>query len=230
MRGEIWLSLAAVVLAGGAAQAQEVGEAAAASLYGPSKADVAAAPSNDEVMAAWPAKAAARRTEGSAVARCTAAPSGVLSDCQVMLQRPEGAGFGEALLALAPKYRMKPAAEADRPAGTEVVISASWPAADTPPDWRVQPKPGDFATTATPAISHGHLAGRAVMNCLLGKLGTTHQCVVVYQNPPGKGFGTMLLRFAPYLKLKPALVAGKPVVYGVNIPMNFGPPVANLTY
>ncbi|MDB5428464.1 MAG: hypothetical protein JWR43_2439, partial [Phenylobacterium sp.] len=53
---------------------------------------------------------------------------------------------------------------------------------------------------------------------------------VVYQNPPGKGFGTMLLRFAPYLKLKPALVAGKPVVYGVNIPMNFGPPVANLTY
>ncbi|HEX4709161.1 hypothetical protein [Phenylobacterium sp.] len=229
-RNVTWVSLAAVALLSGAARAQELGEPAAASLYGPSKADVAAVPSNEEVMAAWPAKAAARRTEGSAVARCTAAASGALSDCQVMLQRPDAAGFGEALLGLAPKYRMRPAAEADRPAGTNVVISASWPAADTPPDWQVQPKPGDFVTTATDAITHERLSGRAVMNCLLGKLGTTHQCVVVYQNPPGKGFGTLLLRFAAYLKLKPALVAGKPIVYSVNIPMDFGPPVANLIY
>ncbi|HEV7385952.1 MAG TPA: hypothetical protein VGN89_13815, partial [Phenylobacterium sp.] len=128
---------------------------------------------------------------------------------------------------LAPKYRLKPLAEGS---ARTVVITAAWPVADTPADWRVQPKPGDFVTTATDAISHEHLSGRAVMNCLVGKLGTTYQCMVIYQNPPGKGFGTLLLRFAAYLKLKPALVAGQPISYGVNIPMTFGAPNSRLIF
>jgi hypothetical protein len=142
-----------------------------------------------------------------------------------MLER--GSGSGAALVALAPKYRLRPAADASV---RTVVITAAWPVADTPADWQVQPKPGDFVTTATDVIAHDHLSGRAVMNCLVGKLGTTYQCMVIYQNPPGKGFGTLLLRFAAYLKLKPALVAGRPISYGVNVPMDFGAPNSRLNY
>nr|MEA2798789.1 hypothetical protein [Phenylobacterium sp.] len=220
------LALSALVLcAAGTAAAQELGESGPASLYGAPAQDIAALPTAADIKALWPPAAAARQAEGSAVASCTAVPAGALTGCQVMLER--GSGFGAALVALAPKYRLKPVAEGT---ARTVVITAAWPVADTPADWRVQPKPGDFATTATDVIAHEHLSGRAVMNCLVGKLGTTYQCMVIYQNPPGKGFGTLLLRFAAYLKLKPALVAGRPISYGVNIPMNFGAPVANLIY
>ncbi len=220
------LALCALVLcAAGTATAQELGEPGPASLYGAPTQDIAALPTAADITALWPPAAAARKSEGSAVASCTAAPSGALTDCHVMLER--GSGFGAAVLALAPKYRLKPVAEGS---ARTVVITAAWPVADTPADWRVPPKPGDFATTATDVIAHDHLSGRAVMNCLVGKLGTTYQCMVIYQNPPGKGFGTLLLRFAPYLKLKPAIVAGRPISYGVNIPMTFGAPVANLIF
>jgi hypothetical protein len=216
---------ALAVCAAGTAAAQELGESGPVSLYGAPAGDIAALPTAADVMALWPPAAAARKAEGSAVASCTVGPSGALTDCQVMLER--GSGSGAALVALAPKYRLKPMAEGS---ARTVVITAAWPVADTPADWRVQPKPGDFVTTATDAISHEHLSGRAVMNCLVGKLGTTYQCMVIYQNPSGKGFGTLLLRFAAYLKLKPAAAAGRPISYGVNIPMTFGAPTSRLIY
>jgi len=220
--------LAALVAA--PAGAQELGSLSAASVYGPDEGDAATVPTNAQIVAAWPARAAARQTGGSAVAQCRAAPSGELTSCQVVLQRPDGQGFGEALLSLAPRYRLQPLPAAERPDGSDAIITASWPAPDTAPDWRVPPKAGDFATTATDAAAKSGAGGRAVMNCLEGKLGTLYQCVVLYQEPAGKGFGTMLLRFAAYLRLKPALMEGKPIVYGINIPMTFGKPTSRFIY
>jgi hypothetical protein len=173
-------------------------------------------------MAAWPARARAKGLGGSAAAHCVADMAGVLSDCKLMLERSH-AGFGDALLSLAPKFRLRYAPEGKRPAQSDVVITATWPAFDTPPDWRVQPKPGDFSTSATNAAWRSGGAGEAVMNCLEGKLGALHDCVVVYQSPPGKGFGAMLLRFQGFLRLKPAMADGKPVATGVNIGIDFRP-------
>jgi hypothetical protein len=119
-------------------------------------------------------------------------------------------------MALASRYRLKPAE--GRTAGAEVVISASWPVAERQVDWQVPPKAGDFATTTTPAAWKYGKPGSAVMNCLVGRLGTTYDCMVTYQEPMGKGFGAMVLRLAPYFKLKPATVAGKPVPAAVNFP------------
>jgi hypothetical protein len=206
----------------GAAGAQELGHPEAASLFGPFAGEAAAQPTNAEVTAAWPAAARAKGLGGSAVARCVADMSGVLSECQVMLERSH-AGFGAALLSLAPKYRLRYAAEGKRPERAEVIITATWPAFDTPPDWRVQPKPGDFSTSATPAAWRSGGSGTAVMNCLEGKLGTLYDCTVVYQAPANKGFGAMLLRFQGFLRLKPAMVAGKPMPTGVNIGITFAP-------
>jgi hypothetical protein len=172
-------------------------------------------------MAAWPAAAAARKQSGNALAACKADMAGKLSGCRLMVERPSNAGFGEALLALAPKYRLRYAAEGARPAQADVLISASWPVPDTVPDWRVQPKPGDFMTSATDAVWRTNGPLYAVMNCLLGKLGTLYQCMVVYQDPPGVGLGEMTLRFAPYLQFKPAMLSGKPMPVGLTIPFNY---------
>ncbi|MFI4966271.1 MAG: hypothetical protein ACHP9T_12985 [Caulobacterales bacterium] len=208
-----------------AASAQQFGQPEAASLFGPAAEDLASRPSNAEVMAAWPEKARAKGVGGSAVAHCLADMAGVLSDCKIMLERSH-AGFGQALLSLAPRFHLRYAAEGQRPEHVDAIITASWPVFDTPPDWRTPPKPGDFSTTTTVAAWRTGEPGAAVMNCLEGRLGTLYDCMAVYQDPPGKGFGAMLLRFQGFLRLKPALIGGKPVETGVNIVMTFRPMAA----
>jgi hypothetical protein len=156
------------------------------------------------------------------VAHCQVDTGGELSDCQIMLERSHG-GFGAALISLAPRFRLKHAAEGKRPDHSEAIITASWPVFDTAPDWRTPPKPGDFSTTTTTAAWRTGKPGLAVMNCLEGRLGTLYDCAAVYQDPPGKGFGAMLLRFQSFLRLKPAMVAGRPVETGLNIAITFHP-------
>ena len=191
---------------------------APAEVQGPYADQRLSTPSDAELMAAWPAAAAARKTPGNALALCTADLEGQLGGCRVMVQRPAGAGFGDALLALAPKYRLRPAKSGDRPPAAVVLITANWPIADTPPAWQVEPKPGDFATSASQHVWNSPTPVRADMNCLMGKLGTLYQCVVVYEDPPGTGFGAMVLRLGPYLKFKPAMLNGQPVAVGVTLP------------
>lgn len=212
----------ALNLAATGACAQQLGETEAASLFGPFAGDLVSSPGKAEVEAAWPARARAKGLGGSAVARCLVDIGGELSGCQVMLERSH-AGFGAALVSLAPKFRLKYAAEGKRPAASEAIITASWPVFDTAPDWRTPPKPGDLSTTTTPAAWRTGKPGYAVMNCLEGRLGTLYDCVAVYQDPPGKGFGAMLLRFQGLLRLKPAMVTGKPVETGLNIAITFHP-------
>jgi hypothetical protein len=167
--------------------------------------------------------AKARDLGGSAVMHCLADPAGKLTDCGVMIERSH-AGFGAALLSLAPKFAVRPAINGQRQGRADVVVTATWPLSDTPANWEVPPKPGDFSTTYTYSAWKSPEPGEAVMNCLEGRLGSLHDCMVVYQDPPGKGFGTMLLRFQSYLRLKPAQRDGKAIDTGINIAMNFGVP------
>jgi hypothetical protein len=221
MRRTLAAAMAAVVCAAaGSAGAAGLQGWRPAGVHGPYAEEVLSRPTDAELLAAWPAAAAASKTPGDAIAACKANLEGAISDCQVLVQRPAKAGFGEALLSLAPKYRLKPATKS-RPALADVLISASWPIPDTAPDWLVEPKPGDFATSSNKAFVHRDGPASAYMHCLLGKLGTFYQCVVVYQDPPGIGLGQMLLRFATYLKFKPAMLNGAPLPVGVTFGFNF---------
>lgn len=222
MRRTLAASVAAVACcAAGDAGAGSLQGWRPAGVHGPYADEVLSRPTDAELLATWPAAAAASKLPGDAIAACKANLDGEISDCRVMVQRPAKSGFGESLLSLAPKYRLKPAARGARPALADVLISASWPIPDTAPDWRVEPKPGDFATSGNKAFLHRDGPASAYMHCLLGKLGTFYQCVVVYQDPPGIGLGQMLLRFATYLKLKPAMLHGEPLPVGVTFGFNF---------
>jgi hypothetical protein len=204
------------------AQAQEIRGWKPAEISEPFADQTGALPSAAELMAAWPVKAAQKQTEGNAIARCKADAEGALSACELVAERPARAGFGEALLSLAPRYRLTPAPKGERPPDAPVLISASWPVPDVAPAWRVEPKAGDFATTASPAFWKLNQPGMALMNCLLGAAGTLYDCKVVFQYPQGVGLGQMALRFAPFLLYKPALKDGKPVKVGVTLPFHFG--------
>jgi hypothetical protein len=206
----------ALSLVAAGAQAQVLSGLGATHVYGPFAHQVVAKPSDAEVMAAWPAAAKAKGVTGSAAMHCLADAAGAMTDCQVMIERSH-AGFGQALLSLAPQYRVKPAASADH---ADVVITATWPAPDTAVDWQQPPKPGDFATTMTPAAWRAG-KGHAVMNCLVARMGALHDCMVIYQDPPSKGFGAMALRFQGFLRLKPATLGGMPIASGEDIVFNF---------
>jgi hypothetical protein len=212
----------ALPLVASSAHAQVLAGLGATHVYGAFAEQLATAPSDAEVMAAWPAAAKAKGLGGSAVMHCMADIGGALSGCQITLERSH-AGFGQALLSLAPRYRLTHAPEGKRPEATEVVVTATWPAPQTAVDWETPPKPGDFGTNMTPAAWRAGGEGRAVMNCLSAKLGALHDCTVVYQEPAGKGFGAMALRFQGFLRLKPATVDGKPVASGLDIAFDFRP-------
>ncbi|THD62879.1 hypothetical protein [Phenylobacterium sp.] len=222
------LSLTGLSLAGPAA-AQHLSGLGATHVYGPVADQLATQPSDDEVMAAWPARARAKDLGGSAVMRCVADSAGALSGCHVMLERSH-AGFGDALVSLAPKYRLKPAEPGQRPDGAEVVVTATWPAPETPVDWQTAPKAHDFATTMTPAVQRSGGRGVAVMNCLAAQMGALHDCTVVYQAPAAVGYGTMALRFQGFLQLKPATLQGKRIASGVDIVFNFHPMAPGETF
>jgi hypothetical protein len=211
-----------LALVAGQAAAQGLSGLGATHIYGPVAHQFAAYPSDAEVTAVWPAKAKAKGLGGSAVMHCVADANDNLSDCQIMLERNH-AGFGAALLSLAPKYRLRRVPEGQRPANADVVVTATWPAPETPVDWVQQPKPGDFSTTTTVAAWRAGGEGEAVMNCLVARMGALHDCMAIYQNPPGKGFGQMLLRFQGFLRLKPATVGGKPIETGEDIAIDFRP-------
>jgi hypothetical protein len=215
-------SALALAFLGAAASAQGLSGLGATHIHGQPRDQIRSYPSDAEVMAVWPAAAKAKGLGGSAVMHCVADDAGALTDCQLMLERNH-AGFGPALLSLAPRYHLRPANGGKRPNGDEVVVTATWPAPDTPVEWQEKPKPGDFSTTLTTAAWRAGGEGQAVMNCLIARLGAMHDCMVIYQSPAGKGFGSMALRFQGLLKLKPATVAGKPIATGEDIVFDFRP-------
>jgi hypothetical protein len=73
---------------------------------------------------------------GRAAMRCKVQAAGALGDCQVILERPTGAGFGQAILSLAADYRVDLSARQTGRVGRSVITELiSTFDADTAPEW-----------------------------------------------------------------------------------------------
>ena len=84
----------------------------------------------------YPAAAKAAGQEGRATIACRVDGEGRLGMCQLINEAPLGAGFGEAALALAAKFQMKPLDREGRPtsgADVRIPIRFTLPAAETAP-------------------------------------------------------------------------------------------------
>jgi len=73
--------------------------------------DWLAKPSGQDMAELYPKEAAQNRVEGSALLSCDVDATGALVNCAASAETPPGAGFGAAVLALAPKFRMRPMAK-----------------------------------------------------------------------------------------------------------------------
>jgi len=185
----------------------------------------ASRPSDAQVEAARPAGQA--QAIGRAAMTCKARADGAISDCRLRLDSPAGAGFGAALLALAPQYRLNLAAPHAPAAGQEVWASDVWPApgrgpGDRQADWVRKPTQSEILKVWPAAAWAKGEGGQGTISCLVSLQGAVSDCRVDEEDPPGQGVGAAALGLAPHFRLTTWTAEGLPTVGGtIGIPLRY---------
>jgi TonB family protein len=78
-------------------------------------------PNGSDLVRFYPPKALALRMDGKAIMRCRVGRTGALSACAIVRESPQGAGFGNATLQMAPLFQMKPMSVDGRPVAGGIV-------------------------------------------------------------------------------------------------------------
>ncbi len=173
---------------------------------------------------AYPAAALAKGLAGEATVLCHPASTGWLVDCKVETEEPVGEGFGQAMISMAQRNRLKPAVARRYGPSAWLRYQGSFSEADlndSPADWLKQPTPDQLnAAWPTKALKAG-IGGSATISCKVNLTGAMELCRVESETPQNMDFGAAALLLAPAFRMKPATKDGKPVVSGVRIPINF---------
>jgi protein TonB len=72
-------------------------------------------PSPTEFARYYPPEAYAKGISGHAMVKCQVAADGSMTNCLVVSESPEGLGFGDAMLKIAPHFRMKLLSKSGQP-------------------------------------------------------------------------------------------------------------------
>lgn len=201
--------------------------------------DWAEKPTGEDMAALYPPEAVKSGLEGRATIGCVTTAEGLLADCQVVAEDPPGAGFGDAAVALAAKFRMQPMTkDGQAVAGGKVRIPivfrlpapASAPAAASgqpqgnirPPDWTRRPTGRDVERLYPREALRRRITGKAVIRCGVTDEGELRDCKAIEETPPGFGFGDAALKMAPIFKMRPMTSDERAVGGGVvTIPIVF---------
>jgi TonB family protein len=189
-------------------------------------------PTSEDLMGVWPRDAMYRN--GRAVVACKVNTRGVLFDCVVAMERPEGAGFGAAALALTPQFLMKPATKGGAPIVSEVRIPIDFSGermarlANPPmmrkiianPVWLEAPSQQAVAAVYPPAAAAQRIGGHVTLVCTLDKAATPQHCDTIREQPKGAGFSKAARSLAGQFKGQTSFADGKSTK-GVSVQMMF---------
>lgn len=191
-----------------------------------------ALPSNEDVLAVYPAAAKANDLSGRAKITCTVTAAGRLDGCGVVSEEPAGAGFGAAALSLAGKFSLEPRWADGRSA---VGAALTLPFRFEPPELRTPELKfkqmvgysglGDAGPYYPDGAYQHRQAGVVTMDCDLAADGALSACVVRSQDPEGYDFDSAALRMAraKWVTGAPRVVDGKPLVQErVRVTVKFG--------
>jgi len=179
----------------------------------------AAQPTQEQYMAAYPAKARAEGVGGKVLLHCTVAKDGDLAKCKVMSEMPAGEGFGDAALSLTPLVQAAPGQTGKRVA---VPLVFRTPRTGPAPPFRTarfdkthksQSRLGAVGPYMPVVAIDAKRNGTSVIECRLAADGRLSRCWMVSEAPENLHFGDAALRMAQagWLKAQPAQVDGKPV-------------------
>ena len=184
-----------------------------------------AAPSFDDMRAAWPA-GVGDIPSGAAALRCGATPEGRLRNCRVIGVFPKGSSFAAAALGMADKFRISASPDGSTGDETDIVVSLTFLNPQTAvgqsrrirnPDW-IDLSGTDRAYAPFPKAAEeaGVKVGVGVVDCMVAPDGRLTDCVVAREDPVGLGFGASALAWTPGLRVNPWTPEGRPA-YGVRI-------------
>jgi TonB family protein len=182
-------------------------------------------PTQAELRAQWPYEAARKGIGGKAVISCAIDIQGLLKNCAVVSETPEGMGFGKAALLLAPSFKMRPQRLNGKPVeggpvripivfedpGGGQMMSGPPGLAIVDPIWAAAPS-FDQVAAAWPKAAGDAASGGATLQCTVTKTGHLDNCATYNELPSGKGFGaaakSLVSRFALKLDPDPARTRG----------------------
>jgi TonB family protein len=204
--------------------------------------DFESLPSSTDMAATYPSNASARGVEGTALMSCSVSDDGSLSECTVSNETPPGEGFGDAALALAPKFKLKPRTRDGMPiAGRHILIPLRF-ALPPAEHAKASPVQGPLAAAPPPPISplptqlphcpgpgeparfypeHAFLnkiAGKAIIRCRVGDDHRADDCEIISDYPRNERFGLAALGLLTCYR---PTVSSAPVGTAVDIPIRF---------
>lgn len=192
----------------------------------------AAAPSFEDIAAAWPAEAG-DLPEGRSVLRCALYGGGRLRNCTIAGQMPKGSPFGGAARQLVDKFRLSVSPEDEKKYSvSDVAISFHFFNPATPagkakkvvkPDWIGQIDPARIvALFPAAAAEKGITEGVGVADCLVAPDGALTDCKPAREEPAGLGFAASAVAVAGVTKMNPWTPDGRPVAGArIKLPINF---------
>jgi TonB family protein len=191
----------------------------------------AEAPTQQQMVAAYPPKARAAHILGVASIECVMTAEGALRECETMSEEPRNQGFGKAASTLAGHFKTPTNISPDlklKGVVTRLTFTFGEQMFDGAP-YVAKPR---FAAAPTykemreaypaAALEDGVLTSTATAKCKIGVGGQLSDCQIVAEQPTGKGIGEAVLTLAPRFKLTTWTDDGLPVIgTSVRLPIRF---------
>jgi TonB family protein len=204
------------------------------------------APRLEDIRAVWPDEALRSARGGQATINCLVTVQGVLTDCAVVSERPEGLGFGRAAAMLAGQFHFKPAMKDGVATATRVNVPIVFPQPKSETGtrfrrlaphvptfsdsvvsgvvWRQAPGLADMVAAYPPKARERGVGGRATLSCLMNSEGLLASCETLNAEPEGLGIAEAALGLRARFVAEPTLPDGHLVAGSkVHIPVTFAP-------
>lgn len=152
-----------------------------------------------------PLKAREEGLSGQATVSCTATAQGIIDNCHIENETPEGYGFGQAAITILQSGALHPSEDGEAIAAFRTRIPFNVeelppPAPIRSPEWERAPRPtaNDYPQRA---INAG-VSGGAAITCIAATSGIPENCQVLQEKPEGYGFGEAALKIVKRGRLR----------------------------
>ena len=159
-------------------------------------------PSSTLVSQYYPHRAALARISGEAMIPGAVTVAGTLDHCRLKGEYPSGYGFGQATLAMAQLFRMRPKTVDGRPVGGATVnipltyFMPEWGTNLFGVVWRSAPSASQVAATYPTRARPAKVSGQVLLNCAVGDQSRLEKCKVLSETPLGYDFGSAAMKLA----------------------------------
>lgn len=175
-------------------------------------------PSPEDLYAAWPAAAWDKGEGGKATIHCVVTALGVLRDCRVVSESPQGSGFGAAALNLSAQFLMRPAMKDGKAVASDVTIPINFSAPGKATgsrirgqegmtrrvirglNWIEAPSVADVQAAVSAKAKAEKVTGHATLECGFTKEGRLLNCSTIQEEPKGYQFAAAAKRLVPRFK------------------------------